>query len=65
MTARTIIRATLSLFIAVLIAITAAGWIWTAQHQPAGQASASRIVLALAACAGVAGLWAVWRPSDP
>ena len=57
----TAIRLTASIFILVLIALSAMGWIWTGTHQPPAQAVAARIVLALAALAGVVGLVALWR----
>jgi len=57
----TAIRLVASGFIIVLIALTAMGWVWTGSHQPPAQAIASRVVLALAALAGVAGLVALWR----
>lgn len=55
------IRTAISLFILILIGIAAAGWIWTGAHQSASQAAASRVVLALAMLAGVAGLLSLWR----
>jgi hypothetical protein len=55
------IRLTASIFILILIGLSAMGWIWTGTHQPPPQATAARIVLALAALAGVAGLVALWR----
>ena len=55
------IRLAISAFIVLLIVVSAAGWVWTGAHQPATQAMASRIVLALGVIAGVTGLTAVWR----
>jgi len=63
--AMNIVRIAISLFIAVLIAISAIGWIWTGRHQPASQARASRVVLTLSALAGLGGLAALWRPGRP
>jgi len=57
----TAIRLTASIFILILIGLTAMGWAWTGTHQPPAQAMAARIVLALAALAGVVGLVALWR----
>jgi hypothetical protein len=57
-----IIRIAISLFIVVLLVISAAGWIWTGRNQPRPQSDASHIVLTLGALAGVAGLVALWRP---
>jgi hypothetical protein len=55
------IRVAASLFILVLIGLSAMGWMWTGTHQPPAQAVAGRIVLALSALAGVVGLIALWR----
>jgi hypothetical protein len=55
------IRLAASIFILVLMGLTAMGWIWTGAHQPPAQAVAARFVLALAALAGVVGLVALWR----
>lgn len=57
----TAIRLTASIFILILIGLSAMGWIWTGSHQPPVQAMAARIVLALAALAGMVGLVALWR----
>ena len=53
MDARNIIRIVIALFIAVLIAVSVVGWIWTGSHQQASQAAASRMVLMLGVLAGV------------
>jgi hypothetical protein len=55
------IRLAASLFILVLIGVSAMGWVWTGTQQPPAQALAGRTVLALAALAGVIGLVALWR----
>jgi hypothetical protein len=55
------IRLAASLFILVLIGLSAMGWVWTGTHQPPSQALAGRTVLALGALAGVVGLFALWR----
>ena len=57
----TAIRITASVFILILMVLTAMGWIWTGAHQPPAEAIAARLVLALAALAGVVGLVALWR----
>jgi hypothetical protein len=57
-----IIRVAISLFILVLIGVSATGWIWTGSHQPAAQSAASRVVLTLCILAGIGGLVALWRP---
>ena len=61
MTASVAIRAAISVFIVILLAIVRLGWIWTASHQPPPQAAASHAVLLLSAGAGIAGLVALWR----
>jgi len=60
-----IVRAAISLFIVVLITVSAIGWIWTGNHQSASQAAASRVVLTLGVLAGIVGLMALWRPNPP
>jgi hypothetical protein len=55
------VRIAISLFILVLIGISVVGWVWTGDHQSTTQSEASRVVLTLAALAGVAGLVALWR----
>ena len=57
----TAIRITVSVFIVILMVLTAMGWMWTGAHQPPAEAVAARLVLALAALAGVVGLIALWR----
>ncbi len=57
----TVIRVAASIFILILIGLSAMGWIWTGAHQPPAQALAARTVLVLGALAGVAGLVALWR----
>jgi hypothetical protein len=56
-----VIRVAASLFILVLIGLSAMGWIWTGTHQPPDQALAARTVLLLGALSGVGGLIALWR----
>jgi hypothetical protein len=62
-----LIRAMISVFIALLLLSTVAGWKWTSSHQPAALATASHFVLALSAAAGVFGLVMIWvrRPDRP
>lgn len=55
------IRLAASIFILILMGLTAMGWIWTGAHQPPAQAIAARLVLALAGLAGIVGLVALWR----
>ena len=57
-----IVRIVISAFIAILIAVSTIGWIWTGTHQPPSQAAASRVVLTLGVVAGIVGLVVLWRP---
>jgi hypothetical protein len=59
------IRIAISLFILVLIGVSATGFIWTGSHQSPSQSAASRIVLTLGALAGVVGLAVLWRTKPP
>ena len=59
--ASTTIRAAISSFILVLIALCVAGFLWTSGHQPAPKATASHVVLTIAILSGLAGLVGVWR----
>ena len=56
-----VVRILISAFLLVLIALAVSGWVWTGGHQPAAQATASRVVLAACMLAGIAGLTALWR----
>jgi hypothetical protein len=60
-TARSVIRLAISLFLLVLIAVATTGWIWTGRHQAPAQSIASRVVLTACILAAVAGLAALWR----
>jgi hypothetical protein len=55
-----VIRALISLFILVVIALAIAGWLW-AGSQPASQSAWARAALAGCVVAGVVGLVAIWR----
>jgi hypothetical protein len=55
------IRLAASLFILILIGLSAMGWVWTGTHEPPAQALAGRTVLAFGALAGFVGLVALWR----
>jgi hypothetical protein len=63
--AMNIVRIAISLFIVVLIVVSAIGWRWTGTHQPASLAAASHVVLGLGVLAGIVGLVTLWRPSPP
>jgi hypothetical protein len=56
-----VIRVAASLFILVLIGLSAMGWVWAGTHQPPDQAMAARTVLGLGALSAVGGLIALWR----
>ena len=55
-----LVRTVITLFIVLLLVSVAAGWQWTTAHQAAGQASASHLVLAASAVAGLCGLAIIW-----
>ena len=55
------IRVAITLFILLLIGVSAAGWRWTGAHQTASQAAASRAVLLVGSVAGIIGLGVIWR----
>jgi hypothetical protein len=61
MDASNVVRIAISTFILVLVALSAAGWVWAGSHQPPAQSVASRTVLSLCMLAGVLGLTALWR----
>lgn len=56
-----VIRLAISLFIAVVIALSVMGWFWSGTHQTASQSAGSRTVLGLCIVAGILGLAALWR----
>jgi hypothetical protein len=58
------IRLAITLFVLLLVAVSAMGWIWTGAHQPSVQSTASRVVLSLGIGAGLIGLTAIWRYSQ-
>jgi tellurite resistance protein TehA-like permease len=51
-------------FILALLTIVTLGWMWTNGHQPPPLRTASHIVLALAALAGIFALAKIWS-HDP
>lgn len=57
------VRLVISIFIAVLIAISTLGWKWTSEHQAPAQATASHLALGLSIVAGVIGVITIWRPN--
>jgi len=60
--AMNVVRILITCFILVLLTIATLGWMWTTSHQPQGQQTASHIVLAVAALAGVFAIGRIWRP---
>lgn len=61
MDAMNAVRLAISVFVIVLIGVSASGWIWAGSHQSPVQSTASRVVLTLCIVAGVIGLRALWR----
>lgn len=55
------LRIAITLFILLLIGVSAVGWMWTGAHQTASQAMASRTVLGLGMLGGVSGVWILWK----
>jgi tellurite resistance protein TehA-like permease len=54
------IRIGITVFILALLTIVTLGWMWTNGHQPPALRTASHIVLALAALAGIFALTKIW-----
>ena len=59
------IRIAITAFVLVLVTIVGLGWLWTGSHQPPPLRTASHIVLALAALAGVFAVVRIWRGDVP
>jgi hypothetical protein len=59
----TLVRVLVTIFVLAILTATGFGWFWTAANQPPAGAMASRIVLGIAALAGVGALIAVWKPN--
>ena len=57
-----LVRVAITFFILLLLAVVTMGWIWTGSHQPPPLRTASHVVLAIAAVAGIFALARVWRP---
>jgi hypothetical protein len=55
------VRIAITAFIVVLMITATTGFVWVGSHQTAGQAIASRTVLALCMVAGLIGVRSVWR----
>jgi membrane protein YdbS with pleckstrin-like domain len=56
-----VVRAAITLFLVLLLTVVTMGWFWTASHQPPPLRSASHVVLAISAVAGVFALARIWR----
>ena len=61
----TFVRVAISLFVLVLIVVSAMGWVWTGSHQPPPKSTASRVVLTTGMLAGVFCLVTLWRARPP
>ena len=57
-----LVRVAITFFVVVLLAVVTMGWIWTGSHQPPPLRTASHVVLAVAALAGIFALATIWRP---
>ncbi len=56
-----LVRVAITFFVVVLLTIVTMGWIWTGSHQPPPLRTASHVVLAIAAIAGIFALARIWR----
>jgi hypothetical protein len=56
----TAVRIGITGFVLVLLATVSLGWIWTTAHQPPPLRTASHVVLALSASAGVFAIYKIW-----
>jgi hypothetical protein len=61
MVARSVIRLAISLFVVVLVVVSALGWVWAGTHLSPAQALAGRVVLAAGVIAAGAALSLLWR----
>jgi membrane protein YdbS with pleckstrin-like domain len=57
-----LVRAAITAFVLLLLAVVSLGWIWTGSHQPPPLRTASHVVLSIAAFAGIFALARIWRP---
>ena len=58
------LRIAISAFMIILLTVVVLGWRWTSSHQPPGLATASHVVLAIAAAGGIFTLYKIWQ-SNP
>jgi drug/metabolite transporter (DMT)-like permease len=59
--AHNLIRAAISLFVVVLVCVSALGWVWVGEHLTPAQALAGRVVLAAGIIAAGGALSMLWR----
>ena len=59
---RRLVRVAITAFVVLLLTVVTRGWIWTGSHQPPPLRTASHVVLAISAFAGVFALTRIWRP---
>ena len=57
-----LVRVVITFFVVLLLTIVTMAWIWTATHQPPPLRTASHVVLAMSAVAGIFALARIWRP---
>jgi hypothetical protein len=55
------VRMAITAFVLILLIIVSLGWVWTGSHQPPPLRTASHVVLAIAALAGVFAVVRIWR----
>jgi hypothetical protein len=56
-------RVAITFFVVLLLTVVTLGWTWTGSHQPPPLRTASQVVLAVAAFAGIFALARIWRPN--
>ena len=61
MPAHNVIRIAISLFVVVLVTVSALGWVWLGTHLSPAQAVAGRVVLTAGMIAAGAALSMLWR----
>ena len=59
-----LVRFVISVFLAVLLALTVAGWVW-AGKQPSPTLEGARIVLVLSGLSALGGLAVIWSAKPP
>jgi membrane protein YdbS with pleckstrin-like domain len=56
-----LVRVAITIFVVLLLTVVTMGWIWTGSHQPPPLRTASQVVLAVSAFAGIFALARIWR----